>query len=137
MLNADRPASWQCTAGTMLTLAYVKACRLYADASQHADCDAWFVYQCVYQCHQCECLPWSAGDVLLEVQRYVKARVIECEECIFTASGQADSTEEPEAAETGAALKSLMPSDPVNQLVQLHVLHTSAKNAVIKHTCLI
>ena len=52
---------------------------------------------------------WSAGDVLLEVQRYVKARVIECEECIFTASGQADSPEEPEAAETGAALKSLPP----------------------------
>ncbi|DBB13479.1 TPA: hypothetical protein ACH3X3_000533 [Trebouxia sp. C0006] len=42
----------------------------------------------------------SIGDVLLEVQRYVKARVIECEECIFTASGQADSPEEPEAAET-------------------------------------
>jgi hypothetical protein len=60
---------------------------------------------------------WVAGDVLLEVQRYVKARVIECEECIFTASGQADSPEEPEAAETGAALlKSLMSSDPVNHL---------------------
>ncbi|DBA92727.1 TPA: hypothetical protein ACH3X1_002933 [Trebouxia sp. C0004] len=42
----------------------------------------------------------SIGDVLLEVQRYVKARVIECEECIFTASGQADSPEEAEAAET-------------------------------------
>ncbi len=79
---------------------------------------------------------WSAGDVLLEVQRYVKARVIECEECIFTASGQADSPEEPEAAETGAALKSLMSSDPVNHL-QLCMLHVSAKNAIIKHTCLI
>ena len=80
---------------------------------------------------------WSTGDVLLEVQQYVKARVTECEECIFTASGQADSPEEPEAAETGAALKSLMPSDPGNQLVQLHMLHVSAKNAVIKHTWLI
>lgn len=59
---------------------------------------------------------WSAGDVILEVQRYVKARVIECEECIFTASGQADSPEEPEAAETGAALNSLMSSHAVNHL---------------------
>ena len=40
----------------------------------------------------------------MEVQRYVKACVMECEECIFIASGQADSPEEPEAAETGAAL---------------------------------
>lgn len=37
----------------------------------------------------------------MEVQRYVKARVLECEECVFTASGQADAPEEPEAAETG------------------------------------
>ncbi len=59
---------------------------------------------------------WSAGDVLLEVQQYVKARVIECEECIFMASGQADSPEEPEAAETGAALKGLMSSDYVHYL---------------------
>ena len=81
--------------------AYVNTCRLCADAPQHADCDACFLHQCVYQGYQCE---WSAGDVLLEVQRYVKACVIECEECIFTASGQADSPEEPEAAETGAAL---------------------------------
>ena len=42
-----------------------------------------------------------AGGLVGEVQRYVKARVLECEEYIFTASGQADAPEEPEAPETG------------------------------------
>ena len=82
--------------------------------AMHALCTSVFTISTrvtgVSVCH------WSAGDVLLEVQRYVKARVIECEECIFTASGQADSPEEPEAAETGAALQILMSSDPVNPL---------------------
>ena len=46
------------------------------------------------------------------MQKFVKAGVVECEECIFTASGQADTVEEPEAAETGTdpVLHSLLPA---------------------------
>ena len=43
----------------------------------------------------------AAGNLIAEVQQYIKARVLECEECIFTASGQADAPEEPETTETG------------------------------------
>lgn len=42
-----------------------------------------------------------AGGVLAEVQQYVKLKALECEECIFMASGQADAPEEPETAEIG------------------------------------
>ena len=54
----------------------------------------------------------AAGTILSEVQKFVKAGVVECEECIFTASGQADTVEEPEAAETGTnpILHSLLPA---------------------------
>ena len=54
----------------------------------------------------------AAGTILTEVQKFVKAGVMECEECIFTASGQADTVEEPEAAETGTdpILRSLLPT---------------------------
>lgn len=50
--------------------------------------------------------PWlklgcGAGSVIAEVQQYIKAQALECEECIFMASGQADAPEEPETTETG------------------------------------
>lgn len=45
-----------------------------------------------------------AGGVVAEVQQYVRARALECEECIFTASGQADAPEEPETTETGTCM---------------------------------
>ena len=44
----------------------------------------------------------AAGSVVAEVQQYIKVRALECEECVFTASGQADTPEEPEAIQTGA-----------------------------------
>ena len=45
-----------------------------------------------------------AGGLLAELQQYVRARVLECEELLFSASGQADAPEEPEALETGTQL---------------------------------
>ena len=60
------------------------------------------------QCHDISLLSVAvtndadgAGRVEAEVQQYVKARTLECEECIFSASGQADAPEEPETTETG------------------------------------
>lgn len=45
-----------------------------------------------------------AGGVLAEVQQYVRLKALECEECIFNASGQADAPEEPETTEIGTYL---------------------------------
>ena len=50
----------------------------------------------------------GAGGVIAEVQQYIKARALECEECIFTASGQADAPEEPETTETGDCCRQLL-----------------------------
>lgn len=43
----------------------------------------------------------DAGNLIGRLQQYVRASALECEECIFTASGQADAPEEPETTETG------------------------------------
>ena len=57
------------------------------------------------------------------MQQYVKARALECEECIFTASGQADAPEEPETTETGTHFHTchrcfdVLPGVPVGQTV--------------------